>query len=155
MSDHEVRDGTRVIRFSGVLLGSASSERAASPRWTDKKLYRTEAGSYVLAQVGQTRVIHEPGCSAIMARLNRFVDEHPNAEPVEPRWTFHTCVGETYDLDKILVERTRYGAFITDSPDDIVHNLYKVSGDGRYLPRLSVDLLEEASKHDPGIESAY
>lgn len=156
MKPCEVRDGARVIRFNGDLLAEASSERASSPRWTDKALYRTDAGTYVLAQVGRTRVIHQPGCPKADRGLNRFVDEYgENIEPSEPRWTFHDCVPQEYDLDAVLVERTRYGAFILDSPEAVVDNLYKRTTGVRFLPRLSTDLLDAASKKDPKIEAVF
>lgn len=51
---HEVRDGSRVVRFEGSLLAEASSRWGDSPRWTELALYRTAAGTYVLAGVGRS-----------------------------------------------------------------------------------------------------
>lgn len=57
------RDGDRAIKFSGKLIGSASTspETARSDysgqtgRWTVLRLYRTQAGKYVCEQIGKTR----------------------------------------------------------------------------------------------------
>lgn len=50
------RDGDRSLVFDGTLLGNASSERADAPRWFEIAIYRTEAGRYVVAGSGRSRV---------------------------------------------------------------------------------------------------
>ena len=55
---YEVRDGSRLITFDGVLLGAVSSKRPSSPRWSEYHLYRTEGGVYVLEKVGRSTVVH-------------------------------------------------------------------------------------------------
>lgn len=51
-----VLDDERVLAFEGVLLGAASSERADKDRWFELRLFRTEAGAYVISGVGKSRV---------------------------------------------------------------------------------------------------
>lgn len=150
-----VRDGARLISFDGVRLAEVSSARSTSPRWTEMVLYKTESGRYVLSKIGRTKVLHQAGCPAIMGRLNLYMDEFPNTAPEEGNFDFHTCVGESYYLDELLVEQTRYWAFIGETAEAIVKALYNSKGDVRFLPRMSINLLEEAMLRDNAIAEAY
>jgi len=49
-------DEERVVAFEGELLGEASSERGDKDRWFELRLYRTQAGAYIVAGVGKSRV---------------------------------------------------------------------------------------------------
>ena len=49
----EVKDGSRILQFSGRLLGESSSKRGDSTRWIEFKLYKTENGKYILSRVGE------------------------------------------------------------------------------------------------------
>ena len=53
---HEVRDGDRTIVFDGELLAEVDSRTDERARWIELKLYRTAAGTYVLAGCGRTLV---------------------------------------------------------------------------------------------------
>jgi hypothetical protein len=150
-----VRDGERLISFDGVSLAEVSSARPTSPRWTEMTLYRTDAGRYVLSKVGRTKVLHQIGCPGIMSKLNLYMDEFPNTIPEEGGFDFHTCVGASYYLDEILVEQTRYWVFIGETADAIVSALYNTKGDVRFLPRMSINLLEAAALRDNAIAEAY
>lgn len=52
----EVKDGDRILRFNGVLIGEASSHKEGKPRWAHITIYRTEAGKYIVAGCGKTTV---------------------------------------------------------------------------------------------------
>lgn len=56
MMRHVVPAGDRDVAFNGELLGRATSEQPGKRRWAEVTLYRTEAGSYVVAGVGRTTV---------------------------------------------------------------------------------------------------
>lgn len=58
MKQYTVRDGERLIEFTGVKLASVTSFEAGKTRWIDLELYRTRAGIYVLAGCGRSI---EPG----------------------------------------------------------------------------------------------
>lgn len=52
------RDNDRDIRFIGVKIGFASSQRdqnAGPERWTELTLYRTAGGKLIARQVGRTQ----------------------------------------------------------------------------------------------------
>jgi EXLDI family protein len=56
MGDYEVLDGSRRLRFTGQLLGRASSDELGKRRWTEHEIYRTRGGQYVVVTKGCSRV---------------------------------------------------------------------------------------------------
>lgn len=58
MQDFRVqRTGDRDLVFSGVLLADLSSrDHAGQTRWTEIRVYRTDAGKYVTEQIGRSTV---------------------------------------------------------------------------------------------------
>jgi len=154
LTQYQVQDGSRVLTFDGVLLGSASSKRSGSPRWSELRLYKTTGGSYVLEKIGRSTVLHEPGCSSIIGVIPRFEDEHPGDDPDDGYW-YDDCVPEMYDLTKLLVEKDRHWALIADDPAQVVDALYRRKDGARHLPRLSIELLEKVMKEDEAIAGSY
>jgi len=51
-----VMDEERVIAFEGELLGEASSQRGDKDRWFELRIYRTQAGAYIVSGIGKSRV---------------------------------------------------------------------------------------------------
>lgn len=149
---YEVRDGNRVLQFDGELLAKSSSRSRDANRWVEFELYRTKSGSYVLGRIGQTRLFHALDCAIVqrnhlkpseVALLN---DEHIPCEE---------CAPDTY-LHEIAIERPRYFALISDSPEAVLNTLYMYDESGaRYLTRVAQRLVEEACEVDPQLERAY
>lgn len=153
---YRIRDGARLVTFNGDVLAEVSSHRPSSPRWTELTLYVTDSGRYVLSKVGRSQVLHQPGCSLVQSKLNRFVDENPNTEADESAgWEFHSCIPDEYDLDVILVEETRRWAVVADEAREIVEHLQKRDGGVIFMPRMAVNLLEQASMVDTAIADAF
>lgn len=152
---HQVRDRSRLITFDGTLLAQVSS-RATDPqvRWTEMSLYLTDGGSYVLEKVGRSVVVHAPGCTDHSPGIPRFQDAHPGDDP-DVGYEYHSCVPEEYDFTTLLVEEDRFWALITEQPEQVVDALYRKQSDARFLPRISVTLLEQASKVDPHLAGAW
>lgn len=158
MLTYDVRDGsTRTIRFQGQLLGEVSSRRAQAPRWTELRLYKTEAGAYVLEKVGASVVVHAPNCPDILGTLPRFQEINPGADPSDGTWWFCERCGDiaVRDITTLLVESNRYWAIISDDPAQIVDSLYRRKDGARSMPRMSLDLLDEASRADPAILDSF
>jgi hypothetical protein len=154
----KVRDGqTRIIEFDGQRLGEVSSRRSQAPRWTELRLYRTDAGVYVLEKVGASVVVHAPGCSDILNPLPRFQEMHPGADPSDGTWWFCERCGDlaVRDITKLLVESNRYWAIIAEDPAQIVDSLYRRKNGARSMPRMSLDLLDEAGRCDPTILDSF
>jgi hypothetical protein len=157
---HEVRDGkdgaTRVIKFNGQKIAEVSSRRAGNPRWTELHLYRTDGGKYVLEKVGASVVLHSPSCPEMFGNLPRFQDTYPGADPGNGKWWFCDRCGEqaVRDITSLLVEQTRYWATVTEDPAQVVDALYRRKDGAKSMPRVSLDLLEEAGRNDPAILEA-
>jgi hypothetical protein len=161
MTMFRVRDGhTRTLEFEGNLLGEVSSRRGQGPRWTELRLYRTENGTYVLEKVGASVVVHAPGCPDMIGNLPRFQAEHPGADPSDGSWWLcERCMasrsGTFVDMTRLLVETNRYWAIIAEDPSQIVDALYRRKAGARSMPRMSLDLLDEAGATDHAILDAF
>lgn len=157
MPHYEVRDGSRTIAFDGVSLASNSTRRPGQTRWTELDLYRTEGGKYVVGKVGRSVVLHYEGCLEIRGELPHFPPGHPawTEEPETLGFSFHECVPDEYNMNKVVVEQDRYWALVTEDPAAVVKELHNRRGNSYTLPRMSVVLLERASEKDAGIAGAF
>lgn len=151
----EVRDGARRITFEGQLIGSSSSRRHGSPRWSEYKLYRTDSGTYVLEKVGRSIVVHMPACSDIVNPLNRFESDHPGEDPTNGWWFCENCTAHGYNITALLVENDRNWVTITEEPREVIEALYRRKGGARSLQRISISLLEQAARADEKISAAF
>lgn len=154
---YQVRDGqTRVIEFEGELLGEVPDSNRG-PRWTRLRLFRTDAGAYILEKAGMSVVVHAPGCPDIMGPLPRFQEAHPGADPADGTWWICERCGTNAvrDITTMLVETGRYWATIAQSPAQVVDALYRRKNGARSMPRISLDLLDVAGKTDPSILEAF
>lgn len=151
----EVRDGARRITFDGQLIGSASSRRHDSPRWSEYRLYKTDASTYVLEKVGRSIVVHMPACPDIISQLNRFQSVHPGEDPSNGWWFCETCTASGFNITALLVENDRNWVTITDDPREVIDALYRRKGGARSLQKISLALLEQASRADEKIANAF
>lgn len=121
MRTYELSDRERTVRFTGVLLGEATSrwerhtdhelpyaprfERCGACRWTEVRVYRTEAGSYVIETVGRSLVPDE-------VDLSRVTVAESAAGAVE---TLHT-----YDQDEVryITKTAREAALAAAAQDE-------------------------------------
>lgn len=155
----EVLDGGRIVRFSGHLVASASSERSHAPRWTELNLYKTSSGMFVLHRVGRSRVFHTEDCAfAIEHRLPQVhtLTEAPDFKKLSPcdkcrpdRTPFLT------DNAMLRVEQPRNWAGVADNASAAIDMLHRNEGGSRHLPWLAANLLEAASRADLDIRNAY
>lgn len=155
MTKFVVQDGFRRITFDGDLLAKASSERPQPRRWTDLALYRTAGGTYILEKVGSSRVTHVRDCPDVVEDLPRFQEVYPGEDPDDPEFEYHSCVPEVFVFPDLLVEKDRYWAQISENPTSVIKSLMRYRDHSRWLPRLSMQLLERASELDPEIRRAY
>lgn len=152
---YQVRDRSRLVAFDGALLATVSSRSGPEqPRWTEMSLYLTDGGSYVLEKVGRSVVTHVEGCDGPNGPIPRFQDAHPGDDP-DDGYEYHDCVPDQYDFTTLLVEEDRFWAVIAEQPEQIVDALYRRHDDARFLPRISVELLQLASMHDVRIASTW
>jgi hypothetical protein len=149
---YEVRDGSRILQFSGKLLGESSSQRRDSLRWIEFKLYRTENGKYVLSRIGVSLVYHASTCPLV--KRYGLMEAHPtdlraNSLPCEE------CFPER-DLPLLFPEKDRTWAQVSDDPEPVLDALYKYDQNGaRYLTHVAQRLLEQAAEEDEHIDRVY
>ena len=136
---YEVRDGNRVLRFDGALLAESSSRRSDTDRWVE-------------FQLGQTTLFHALDCAIVKRNhlkpsgIEFLTDEHLACEECDPE----------DDLEEIAIEKPRYFALISESPEAILEALYKYDHRGaRYLTHVAQRLIETACETDARLEKAY
>lgn len=149
----EVKDGTRILKFNGKLLGKSSSWRRGSNRWIEFELYKTDNGSYVLSRVGVSVIYHAGACHLVKryGLQEQLSDEVSSADVVPCDECKPSLLAEV-----IFPEKNRYWAQVSDDPNAVLEALYKYdNGGARYLTHVAQRLLEQASETDKGIESVY
>ena len=148
----QVRDGSRVLKFNGTLLGRSSSRRGDSLRWIEFELYKTESGSYVLSRAGVSVLYHTPNCQLV----RRYsLHEVSSAELDNDAVTCPDCRPRPGDT-VVFPEKNRYWAQVSDDAEAVLEALYKYDDSGaRYLTNVAQRLLDQASAVDPAIEAVY
>lgn len=153
MSVHQVRDGNRVLQFEGELLAQSSSRQLGQYRWVEFELYRTKSGSYILGRIGQTRLFHDPSCAIVQrnhlktSSIDELTDDHVSCTECDP---------DEDALDEVAIEKPRYFALVSDSPEAVLEALYKYDQSGaRYLTLVAQRLIEKAGELDARLDRAY
>jgi hypothetical protein len=144
-----LHDGNRVIKFSGQILASVSSEDENSLRWSEFTLYKTQANKYILHRIGRSRVYHTLWC-------HRGLEPTPTTAITEDWVPCSKCKPNLINDSMICPEKTRNKVIITPTAESIITALYmKDENDVFYLTNTAKDLLEEASENDEDIKKAY
>ncbi len=152
---HEVvRDGNRSLRFDGEKLAFSSSRVAGNDRWVEFALYRTMSGTYVLSRVGQTLLYHALDCS-IVQRNNLKASDIELLSPEHVPCGLCRPEEDTY-IDVIALEKPRYFALTSESPEAVLDALYMDDRrGGKYLTNVAERLMEDACALDARLEQAY
>lgn len=145
----KLNDDKRSIKFTGKILGEASSKTSTRSRWVEFKLYKTQGGQYVLWRTGKSRVYHTIWC-------NKKLDFYPSNtiifDELIPCEKCHPTPSEEY----ISPEMPRNKILTTKNAASVVKLLYMVDkNDVQYLTNVAIDLLEQASINDKDISNAY
>jgi hypothetical protein len=152
-----VRDGGRIVRFTGTLLAKVTSERKRASRWTVIEIFRTSRGMYVVHRVGISHVYHTSDCAQAITNRLPYGHEIPGGPPDTSGLTAcSTCNPLPADGDATLrFERDRHWAGVADTADAVVDMLHRTEAGSRSMPWISANLLSEASKTDADIARAY
>ena len=145
-----LKDGNRVIKFSGEFLAEATSKEDDSLRWSEFKLYKTQSGKYVLQRVGLSIVYHTTWC-------RHGLDPVPKETVVSGGWVPCSKCRPDLDTDAVICpEKMRVKVVMTPDAESVVKSLYMKDSDNVfYLTNVAKELLTEASKVDEDIEKAY
>lgn len=146
MREYDVRNGPdEVVRFTGVLLGDASSDDGKRLRWQEVAIYKTEAGNYIASRVGRTLVYHAlNGCEYGQVTTGDTLGYSPC--PV--------CNPDPY-ASRFRLEEDRFTAHISETPQGILESLTSTDQDGvTYRPRVVQEALREAAANDAALKEA-
>jgi hypothetical protein len=123
---YTVQDHDRKFVFNGVCLGSASSETSSKQRWTEMAIYRTDAGTYIISGIGQTRV-----------KKGDLIQDSD---------------GEYALTD----ETPRAWAHVCETAEGAIQRLYLYDESNvRYMTRIARAALEKAVKNDDALKDAF
>lgn len=148
----EVKDGSRILKFNGKLLGKSSSWRRGSNRWIEFELYKTDNGSYVLSRVGVSVIYHAGACHLV----KRYGLQEAGVEALRDDVVPCDECRPSFEAGVVFPEKHRYWAQVSEDPNAVLEALYKYdNGGARYLTHVAQRLLEESSETDKGIESVY
>jgi hypothetical protein len=149
---YKVKSGERTLEFDGKCIAQSSSFKSDSVRWVDFSLYVTTAGNYILERIGQSDVYHSLACSVVDRNKLSY---DPDDELTHNHVGCEICLPDRY-YDTIVLERPRYFALVTESPDAILEALHKKDKNNtKYMTYVAQKLIEEAIIHDKRLEKQY
>lgn len=146
---HQVRDGRHVWRFSGRVLGSASSARVDAPRWSELAVYGLLNGSYIRSKVGFSTIAHRPACPLVDRHMVRWLDLEDATESSRDRVPCVVCqpvVGSGMD-PLTMMESNRYTATVARDAEHL-GSLLIAGRPVDQLPRLVFRVVELCSAAD-------
>lgn len=153
MTVHQVRNGRHILRFEGVVLASASSQRDDAPRWSELVVYGLANGSYVRSKIGYSLIAHRAECPLVDGKMERWLDLDDQTESRAQRVPCVVCqpVLRAGALDPMMmVESTRYTATIARDPAHLAELLTAQQGRGSHqLPRLVSRVVDQVCAQDP------
>ncbi|MGB8380591.1 MAG: hypothetical protein WCG47_04955 [Dermatophilaceae bacterium] len=143
-----MRDGPRVLRFTGTTLAKVSSERPGAPRWSEIEVHRLPGrGGYVFAEVGRSTVAHTPDCLLVTHRMPSWLDAREEGKIRRvPCVQCRPVVGDQMDPHTRL-EAQRYRAVVAS---DEVALVAALTGNRPWalLPQLIREVLMQCYDQD-------
>lgn len=160
MTTHRVRNHLEVIEFEGELIAEASTERQDDPRWTEIKIYRTDAGRYVVHRTGRSVVYHVAGGPCNFGVATRGSDLPPDAEPCRPqnKRQGRSCLPPGPDdpgfdpSAEYEMELDLHSADVCN-PEEVPRKLSQFRGGTEMMSSVSRRALQEAVDNDPALKS--
>lgn len=157
----QLRDGNRIVAFTGVKLASVSSEREDSLRWTEIDIYRSDAGRFILNRVGVSVVAHTIDCDQVQGKKRHGIDRLELDEtPPKHREPCSACNPDILallhtDPASLTFEEDRSWAAICDDAHSMIEALYTTRQGVRALSSLASSALADAASQDPVVAAAY
>lgn len=144
-----VRDGGRVLRFQGAVLGAATSQRGSTPRWSELVVYRLTDGTYLISKIGRSTVAHRPSCLRVNHRMITWGSAPAHGEDRVLRVACRDCrpdLSHGIAADTML-EVTRYRAILAETAESAAQSL---QGDRAALlmPQIVRDVLAQCAQVD-------
>jgi hypothetical protein len=155
MKRYELQDGAeRLVRFTGDHLTHVTSDDGERLRWLDLDIYRTQAGKYIVHQVGRTSVYHalDSECTPKAFEQVKVLNLRDDVEPCP------VCLsqGDDLDLSEVRMESDLYRVVIHNTARNLVDALENTNAEGRrYYSKIVRNALIAASEHDEQIRDAF
>lgn len=159
MSDHFIlTDRHQEVEFSGKRLGSASTEKDDSVRWTEIHLYLTDGGNYVIERLGQSLVYHltKTECDKGTGMLVKGKHIHQESEPCD-RCRPLTPEDEGFDPEQVFThEKMLSSVEVVEQPEDLQNALSMYDRKRRVMriSHVASQALHEAAGNDPRLLNA-
>lgn len=153
---HQARNGRHLLRFTGCVLGAASSEHPDSPRWSELVVYGLTNSSYVRSKIGRSLVVHAPNCPLVDWHMTAWMEvQRDAAERSLRRVPCAVCqpaFTEGWD-PHTMVESTRYSATVASDPEELAMLL--TSRRAGKQPRLIEEVIQQVCIKDPAFASYW
>jgi len=156
MDTYRLPDGSdgKHVEFTGKQIGSGSSHGGKGTlRWTEVRLFRTQAGKYVLQKVGRSVVAHaeDQPCTS---GDPYFEDDGPEVN-LSGYLPCPLCRPD-FAQDALVLENDRYSVHVSDTAEGIVESAYSQDSDGvTYMTRVARQCLQRAGLMDDAIKRAF
>jgi len=161
MRRYRLYNDRQSVIFEGTLLASVTSERDGVQRWTDIEIFRTKGGRFIVNKVGVSVVAHLITCDEVKTKkYHGIADLLPEETPPELREPCPLCNPDIElllrtDPPSLTFEQDRHRTDTYTDPESMLEDLYIVKGGKKILTSIVLWALDEASKHDPLVESVY
>lgn len=153
-----IRDRLREIVFRGVKLGSSSTEKDDSLRWTEIHIYRTDGGNYVIERLGRSLIYHVRGASCDSSHgmkvrgtsLSEESEPCPSCKPLAPE-------DDGFDDDSVFSHETTMSSVEWVDRAEDVHDALSIYDKRRKVTRISYvasQALQSAAANDPNLLNA-
>lgn len=148
----------RQVRFEGDLIGEATSREPRSLRWSETRIWRTRAGSYIVQKVGRTLVFHSTSgrCRTGEKVAVRDIPRDQLANLIPCPKCRPDAVTSAQEDDEVRLEEDRYTVHISETARGAVECCRSVDDDGvQFTTWYNADALRKASEVDEDIRAAY
>lgn len=158
MNRFDLGDGPRRVRFTGTHLATVDADDGERIRWIELGLYKTQAGNYILYQVGRTVVYHlmNSDCKPKLYTAVEFGKLPAESAPCpvcQPPDDMYDVVSDTV---QVRLESNLERVIVHETVASVIHGLENSKREGRkYLSRVARDLLVAASSKDEAIREAF
>lgn len=158
MNQFDLPDGPRLVRFKGERLATVDADDGERIRWIELSLYKTQAGKYIVHQVGKTVVYHRlnSDCKPKAFSTQRLWDLPEDSAPCPVCTPPDISLDRDADNVETRLEADLSRVLVHPDVPTLILALENTKPQGRrYHSRVARDLLVEAAKKDQVIREAF
>ena len=154
-TQYTVWNQLKPIEFKGTLLGSSSTRKRDSYRWTEIHIYRTDGGAYIIERLGKSVIYHAAAGKCDVSKGLRITGSQI-LDSSEPCDRCDPAIPEDDDFnpeDPFVHEQTMSSAQVVKEAGG-VHDALVMYDSKRKISRMShvaTDALQKAAGQDPDL----